>query len=90
MNEQQVPTTTMEYDITEEDQARLDNNFRYHSPQPDQETRYRRIRAEGREFARTVLRNVPPSRERSLALTKIEEAVMWANAAIARNEKEND
>lgn len=26
------------------------------------------------------------SREYSLAITKLEEAVMWANAAIARNE----
>ena len=28
----------------------------------------------------------PDSRELSVALTKLEEAVMWANAAIARNE----
>lgn len=27
----------------------------------------------------------PSSRERSLAMTKLEEAVMWANSAIARN-----
>jgi hypothetical protein len=30
----------------------------------------------------------PGSRELSLAITKLEEAVFWANAAIARNEKE--
>lgn len=29
----------------------------------------------------------PDSRELSTALTKLEEAVFWANAAIARNEK---
>jgi hypothetical protein len=28
---------------------------------------------------------LPPSRERSLAATKIEEAMFWANAAISRN-----
>lgn len=28
---------------------------------------------------------VPESRERSLALTKLEEVVFWANAGIARN-----
>jgi len=33
-----------------------------------------------------VLQVAPDSRERSLALTKIEEAVFWANAAIAREE----
>ena len=27
----------------------------------------------------------PKSREKSLAITKIEEAMMWANASIARN-----
>jgi len=30
--------------------------------------------------------NTPESREQSLAITALEEAVMWANAAIARRE----
>jgi hypothetical protein len=30
---------------------------------------------------------VPDGRERALALTKLEEAVFWANAAIARGER---
>jgi hypothetical protein len=29
--------------------------------------------------------NCPDSREKSLAMTNLEQAVMWANAAIARN-----
>jgi len=37
-------------------------------------------------FAQELCRFCPDSRERSLALTKLEEAVSWANAAIARNE----
>jgi len=28
----------------------------------------------------------PDSREKSVAITKLEESIMWANAAIARNE----
>ncbi len=32
-----------------------------------------------------LVREVPPCRELSLALTKLEEAMMWANAAIARH-----
>lgn len=37
-----------------------------------------------REFADLVLTAVPAGREQSLALTKIEEAVAWAKAGIAR------
>lgn len=33
-----------------------------------------------------VVAPAPDSREKSLALTHLEDAVMWANAAIARNE----
>lgn len=32
-----------------------------------------------------LVRELPPCRELSLALTKLEEAMMWANAAIARH-----
>lgn len=37
-------------------------------------------------FAAYINEHCPDSREKSVALTKIEEAAMWANAAIARNE----
>lgn len=64
----------------------IDNNFKYHKPKDDQPERYNAIRFEAKAFARSVLKRCPNSRERSLALTKLEEAVMWANASIARNE----
>lgn len=51
----------------------------------DQTERSVLICSEAAGFARKILKSCPDSRERSLALTKIEEAVMWANAAIARN-----
>lgn len=44
------------------------------------------IRDCGRQFAVLIDADCPESREKSLALTKVEEAVMWANAAIARRE----
>lgn len=65
----------------------LDKNFTYHPPKGDQPERYKRIRAKAKEFAALVVELVPPSRERSLALTKLEEVVMWANAGIARNQE---
>jgi len=37
-------------------------------------------------LAAYINENCPDSREKSLAFTKLEEAVMWANASIARNE----
>jgi len=64
----------------------LDNIFTYHAPRPGQAERYERIRAQAKNLAALVLDLCPDSRERAIAQTKIEEAVMWANSAIARNE----
>lgn len=64
----------------------IDNNFAYHSPTDEQISRYKDIRADARKFAKLIEALCPPSRERSLAMTKLEECVMWANASIARNE----
>lgn len=62
----------------------LDVRFTYHPPTGDQPQRYETLRAKARELAELVVDATPESREQSLALTHIEEAVMWANAAIAR------
>lgn len=67
--------------------ARINNDFVYHPPFGDQVQRYASLREAGRQLAIKIVENAPVSREQSLALTKLEEAVMWANAAIARNEK---
>lgn len=66
----------------------LDNRFTYHPPQPenDQAARYEQIRSAGREFAGLVDDLTDDSREKSLSITHIEEAVFWANASIARHE----
>lgn len=67
-------------------QDELDNRFTYHPPKDDQAERYASIRQAAKGFAAFVIRQTPTSREQSLAITKIEEAVYHANAAIARNE----
>lgn len=69
-------------------QKRLDNNFTYHKPFGDQPARYEELRTAGKFLSEKIISLSPASREQSLALTKIEEAIFWANAAIARNEKE--
>jgi hypothetical protein len=68
------------------DQERVMRDFSYHPPKEDQVPRYVAIRDEGKAFAKMILEFCPTSRERSLALTNLEQVVMWANAAIARNE----
>jgi hypothetical protein len=66
--------------------AKVENNFRYHAPQGDQAKRYERIRNEFKKLAYFLLTQCPESREFALAMTSLEEANMWANASIARNE----
>jgi hypothetical protein len=63
----------------------LENTFRYHAPKADQPAKYEALRAKAKELAALILESVPDSRERSIALTKVEEASMWSNAGIARN-----
>src|SRR3970282_860918 len=72
--------------ITEEDSKRIEKDCTSHPPKPDQVPRYNLIRDRARTFAFRIVENCPPSRERSLALTHLEEAVMRSNAAISRNE----
>ena len=65
---------------------RIENDFIYHAPHGDQVERYAAIRAHLLESAKFIVANTPASREQSLALTSLEEAMFWANASIARNE----
>ena len=66
----------------------IENNFTYHKPFGNQPERYQQLRDGGKALAIQIVLQTPPSREQSLALTKLEEAIFWANAAIARNEVE--
>jgi hypothetical protein len=64
----------------------LEQNFKYHPPQENQINKYQDIREQGKQLATMFLAYCPESAERTLAIRKVEEAVMWANASIARNE----
>jgi hypothetical protein len=64
----------------------IENRFTYHKPKNDQPGIYEIIRAYGKDFALYLNKVCPESREKEMAITKLEEAVMWANASIARNE----
>lgn len=62
------------------------NRFTYHTPKEGQPERYADIRTMALKFALLIESECPDSREKSLAMARLEETVMWANASIARNE----
>jgi hypothetical protein len=69
------------------DKREIDLRFTYHPPVGDQADRYQTIRNAAKRMAMTIRKQTPESREQSLAITHLEEAVFWANAAIARREE---
>lgn len=66
----------------------LTNIFTYHAPSDDQKALYEEIRADARAFALTLNDLCPESREKSLALTRLQECVMMANASIALHDRD--
>lgn len=74
------------YEVSDELSEKIENWFTYHPPKGDQPERYELIREHGKDFAQTIANLTPGSPEQTLALRHLEQAVMYANAAIARNE----
>ena len=64
--------------------ADLGTRFTYHPPKQLQVEIYEGIRDKGKAMALHLADVCPSSRELSLAMTKLEECIMWANASIAR------
>ena len=67
------------------DSLEIFNNYRYHQPDKEKAQKHTNIRDAIREVADYLNDLLPESREKSIALTKLEEATMWANASLARN-----
>jgi hypothetical protein len=67
-------------------EARIERDFTYHPPKGDQATRNENLRDAAKDLALLIVQLTPASREQSLALTNLEQAVMWACTSIARNE----
>jgi hypothetical protein len=66
----------------------LDAVFTYHAPFGTQAERYHDLRQAAKFLALRIQALCPDSRERATALTNVQQAVMWANAAIAIHESE--
>lgn len=65
--------------------AKIENNFSYHAPTDTQRVTYEWLRAAFKNVAYDIEFSCPESREKALAMTNLEQALAWANAAIARN-----
>ena len=76
----------MEYPITDEELADVENRHTYHPPTDEQIERYAKIREAAKEFELLIRCLCPLSEERSVALTNLGTVTFWANASIARNE----
>lgn len=61
------------------------NRINYHRPDTEGIRLIAQMRRLALDFSLGVQEHVPLARERALALTKIEEALFWANAGIARD-----
>lgn len=64
----------------------IENIFTYHKPKEGQPERYEQLRENAKSLAFLINQTCPESREKSLAMTKLQETIMWANASIAINE----
>lgn len=62
----------------------IENRFTYHPPTEGQPEKYQMLREGAKTLAYMIVALCPHSRERSLAVTHLEEVIFWANASIAR------
>lgn len=64
----------------------IENMFSYHPPKEGQPEKYTAIREKAKELACLIDDMCPDSRDKSLAITNLQQATFWANASIAINE----
>lgn len=74
---------------TDESRALIERNMTNHPPtSPEVIATFEFLRQLAKAFAKGIDAQCPNSREKSLALTNVEQALMWAVAAVARNQEE--
>lgn len=69
------------------EETRVDvlRRFDAHATGESQSISIARLRIGAKQMAGVIDDEVTPSREKSVALRKLEEALFWANAGVARN-----
>ena len=61
----------------------IDESYKYHAVTDNQAYIIEEFRDRGKNLAYRIKECVPSCREQSLALTKLEECIMWVNKAIS-------
>lgn len=64
----------------------IENRFAFHTATTDEKRdAHTSVRQQCRQLADALNEQLPEGREKSLAITKLEEVMFWGNAALARN-----
>ena len=67
----------------------MNKTFAYHKPSPDGLERITELRWRFSGIQDAILDDCPESRERATALTRLEEAAMWAIKAVVINDPDS-
>lgn len=70
-------------DYSSFDQEDIENWFTYHAPTAENLVQYAELRDVAKRFAETINRLVPAGSDKTVAIRKVREAVMTANAGVA-------
>jgi hypothetical protein len=72
------------------DSSDLENRFNYHTPRSTKRREaHTGIRLSCHELAKYLDEMIPEGREKSLAITNLEQVMFWANAALARQQDDS-
>lgn len=70
----------------EDRKQQVENSFKWHVSNDEKNAKMATLRQMGKDIALKILELVPGGREQALALTEVENAVMWANLGIVKND----
>jgi hypothetical protein len=63
----------------------IEHTFKYHAPTPEKRQKHEMIREQYKNLAHLLNNALTDGREKSKAITDLQQSMMWANASIACN-----